>query len=57
MGPTTPEENLKKKFAADPVHYSKAGFAEFDPKAPVLGKPGSADTRLAWGPQRLITLY
>jgi predicted methyltransferase len=44
----TSEENLKKKFAADPVHYSKAGFAEFDPKAPVLGKPGSADTVLTF---------
>jgi len=44
----TSEENLKKKFAADPAHYAKAGFAEFDPKAPVLGKPGSADTVLTF---------
>ncbi|NIL20383.1 class I SAM-dependent methyltransferase [Pseudomonas sp. AN3A02] len=44
----TSEENLKKKFAADPAHYAKAGFVEFDPKAPVLGQPGSADTVLTF---------
>lgn len=39
----TSEENLKKKFAADPARYAKAEVVEFDPKAPVFGKPASAD--------------
>lgn len=41
-------DTLKQKFAADPAHYAKARFVEFDPKAPVLGKPGSADTVLTF---------
>ncbi|QJI30550.1 class I SAM-dependent methyltransferase [Pseudomonas sp. ADAK18] len=44
----TSEESLKQKFAADPARYAKAGFVEFDPKTPTLGKPGSADTVLTF---------
>jgi predicted methyltransferase len=44
----TSEENLKKKFAADPAHYTKAEVVEFDPKAPVFGKPASADAVLTF---------
>ncbi|MDB5998283.1 MAG: hypothetical protein JWP42_5419 [Pseudomonas sp.] len=42
------EEKLKAKFAASPAQYSKAQVLEFDPKAPVFGKPGSADTVLTF---------
>ena len=35
----TSEQNLKNKFAADPARYAKAEVVEFNPKAPVLGKP------------------
>ncbi|MGY2378437.1 class I SAM-dependent methyltransferase [Pseudomonas sp. SDO524_S393] len=42
------EENLKKKLATDPTRYGKAQVIEFDPKAPVFGKPGSADTVLTF---------
>lgn len=42
------EESLKQKFAADPTHYAKATVVEFDPKAPVFGAPGSADTVLTF---------
>jgi predicted methyltransferase len=44
----TSEENLKKKFAADPTRYAKAEVIEFDPKAPVFGKPASVDTVLTF---------
>lgn len=44
----TSEENLKKKFAADPARYGKAQVVEFDPKAPVFGQPGSADAVLTF---------
>jgi len=44
----TSEENLKKKFAADPARYGKAQVVEFDPKAPVFGQPGSADALLTF---------
>lgn len=44
----TSEENLKKKFAADPTRYGKAKVVEFDPKAPAFGKPGSADAVLTF---------
>lgn len=44
----TSEENLKKKFAADPARYGKAQVAEFEPKAPVFGKAGSADAVLTF---------
>jgi len=39
---------LHKKFAADPADYGKARIVEFDPKAPVLGPPGSADRVLTF---------
>lgn len=41
-------DRLKQKFAADPAHYSKAQIIEFDPQAPVFGKPASADTLLTF---------
>lgn len=41
-------DGLKQKFKADPTHYAKAGFVEFDPKAPAFGKPGSADRVLTF---------
>lgn len=44
----TSEENLKNKFAADPARYGKAQVVEFDPKAPVFGKPASADAVLTF---------
>ncbi|HEY0180037.1 MAG TPA: methyltransferase [Dokdonella sp.] len=34
---------LAAKFAADPERYGEAKTVEFDPKAPSLGAPGSAD--------------
>ena len=39
---------LHQKFAADAPHYGHAKFIEFDPKAPVLGQPGSADAVLTF---------
>lgn len=42
------EEKLKAKFAAAPAQYAKAQVLEFDPKAPALGQPGSADTVLTF---------
>lgn len=42
------EEKLKSKFAADPAQYAKAQVLEFDPTAPTLGQPGSADTVLTF---------
>jgi predicted methyltransferase len=42
------EEKLKAKFAAAPEQYAKAQVLEFDPKAPALGQPGSADTVLTF---------
>ncbi|MFL1494919.1 class I SAM-dependent methyltransferase [Pseudomonas antarctica] len=44
----TAEENLKNKFAADPARYAKAQVVAFDPKAPVFGKPASADAVLTF---------
>lgn len=44
----TSEDNLKKKFAADPTRYAKAHVVEFDPKAPVFGTPASADAVLTF---------
>ncbi|MFC5741432.1 class I SAM-dependent methyltransferase [Dyella tabacisoli] len=41
-------KDLHQKFAADPAHYGKASFIEFDPKAPVFGAPGSADVVLTF---------
>ncbi|MET0950106.1 MAG: methyltransferase [Pseudomonas sp.] len=42
------EEKLKAKFAAAPAQYAKAEVLEYDPKAPVFGKPASADTVLTF---------
>ncbi|OOG40400.1 methyltransferase [Rhodanobacter sp. C05] len=39
---------LRAKFAADQAEYGKAKIVEFDPKAPVLGAPGSADLVLTF---------
>ncbi|NVZ61145.1 class I SAM-dependent methyltransferase [Pseudomonas gingeri] len=41
-------DGLKRKFAEDPTHYAKAAVVEFDPQAPVLGKPDSADRVLTF---------
>ena len=40
------QDALHQKFSADTAHYGNAKFVEFDPKAPVLGPPGSADAVL-----------
>lgn len=42
------EEKLKAKFTVAPAQYAKAQVLEFDPKAPALGQPGSADTVLTF---------
>ncbi|MEO7066128.1 MAG: methyltransferase [Rhodanobacter sp.] len=39
---------LQKKFAADPAHYENAQWLQFQAKAPVLGKPDSADRVLTF---------
>ena len=39
---------LARKFAADPAQYGHAKIVEFDPHAPVLGPPGSADMVLTF---------
>lgn len=41
-------DNLTHKYAADPARYGKVNVVEYTPKAPVLGKPGSADTVLTF---------
>lgn len=41
-------DGLKQKFKADPERYGKAEAIEFDPKAPVFGKPASADRVLTF---------
>lgn len=41
-------EALHRKFAADPLVYDNAHIVTFDPKAPVFGAPGSADTVLTF---------
>ena len=42
------QDALHQKFSADTAHYGNAKFVEFDPKAPVLGPPGSADAVLTF---------
>lgn len=42
------ESALQHKFAVDPAHYGQAQVIQFDPRAPVLGAPGSADTVLTF---------
>jgi predicted methyltransferase len=39
---------LHRLFAADPAHYGNAKIVEFNPRAPVFGPPGSADTVLTF---------
>lgn len=39
---------LRQKFAADPARYAAARTLEFDPQAPVLGPPASADRVLTF---------
>ena len=41
-------DSLKQKFAADPARYGKAQIIEYDPQAPIFGKPASADTVLTF---------
>lgn len=42
------DDTLKQKFAAAPAVYGDARVVTFDPKAPVFGPPGSADTVLTF---------
>ncbi|MGY0505683.1 class I SAM-dependent methyltransferase [Luteimonas sp. e5] len=39
---------LKARFAADPERFSRAEVIEYDPRAPQLGAPGSADVVLTF---------
>ncbi|WP_240096432.1 class I SAM-dependent methyltransferase [Thermomonas flagellata] len=39
---------LEALFLADPAHYDRAELREYDPKAPQLGPPGSADLVLTF---------
>ncbi|HET6431335.1 methyltransferase [Dyella sp.] len=40
--------SLQRRFAADATAYGRATIVTFDPKAPVLGAPGSADVVLTF---------
>jgi len=42
------ERGIRGKIKADPEHFGAATVVEFDSKAPVLGKPGSADVVLTF---------
>lgn len=42
------ESKLKQKFLSAPAQYAQAAVREFDPQAPVLGAPGSADRVLTF---------
>ena len=42
------ESALKRKFLSAPAQYAHAAVREFDPHAPVLGAPGSADRVLTF---------
>ena len=42
------ENTLKRKFQSDPAQYAHAAVREFDPRAPILGAPGSADVVLTF---------
>jgi len=46
--PGAGESALQRRFAADPGHYGKVQSVQYDPKAPVLGEPGSADMVLTF---------
>ena len=41
-------DNLKQKYAADAARYGKVEVVDYQPKAPVFGKAGSADTVLTF---------
>ena len=41
-------DGLEKKFAAAPAQFDQATVVAYDPAAPVLGKPGSADVVLTF---------
>ncbi len=41
-------QKLRDRFASDPKHFAAASIIEFDPKAPVLGKPASVDVVLTF---------
>ncbi len=41
-------DGLEKKFAAAPAQFDRATFVAYDPAAPVLGAPGSADVVLTF---------
>ena len=45
---TKANQTLRDKFSAKPDIYGKAKTVEYDPAAPVFGKPGSADTVLTF---------
>lgn len=42
------KDGLEKKFAAAPAQFERATLVGYDPKAPVLGAPGSADMVLTF---------
>ncbi len=42
------DSTLKKLFASDPKVFGKARIVQFDPRKPVLGRPGSADMVLTF---------
>lgn len=42
------ENTLKRKFLSDPAQYAHAAVREFNPRAPVLGPPDSADRVLTF---------
>jgi len=41
-------DGLEKKFAEAPAQFDRAGIVAYDPAAPVLGAPGSADVVLTF---------
>ena len=41
-------DSLKHKYAGDPAHYARVQIVEYAPKAPIFGKPDSADTVLTF---------
>jgi predicted methyltransferase len=45
---STRESPLKAKFAADPAHYGRAHWLDYDGKAPAFGDAGNADAVLTF---------
>jgi len=41
-------DSLNQKYAADRAHYGKVEVVKYTPKAPIFGKPASADTVLTF---------